>query len=180
MNVRSVFRAAVRDGLIATDPTVRVRLPRQRKREASMAIPTPETVRRIMEAADPRFRAFVGLCALAGLRLGEAAALQVDDVDFLRREIHVRRQVQRVNGGEVDIRLPKYNSERTIHAAQALIDMLAEHVALGLDQRVALRGQRQASTSSETPSVIDGVRRSPGPGSRVCGCTTFATSMRPV
>ena len=115
-----------------------------------------------------------------GLRLGEAAALQVDDVDFLRREIHVRRQVQRVNGGELDIRLPKYNSERTIHAAQALIDILAEHVALGLTNEWLFEGKRQASTSSETPSVIDGVRRSPGPKSRVCGCTTFATSMRPV
>lgn len=58
-----------------------------------MTIPTPETVRQILEAAEPRFHAFIGLCALAGLRLGEAAAWQVTDVDFLRREINVRRQV---------------------------------------------------------------------------------------
>ena len=140
VNVRSVFRATVRDGMIATDPTARVRLPRQRKREAAMTIPTPETVRRILLATEPRFRAFIGLCAFAGLRLGEAAALQVGDVDFLRREIHVRRQVQRVNGGEVDIRLPKYNSERTVHAAQALIDMLAEHVSLGLTNEWLFEG----------------------------------------
>ncbi len=35
VNVRSVFRAAVRDGMIATDPTAQVRLPRLRKREAA-------------------------------------------------------------------------------------------------------------------------------------------------
>ena len=117
VNVRSVFRAAVRDGMVATDPTARVRLPRQRKREAAMTIPAPEVVRRILEAADSRFRAFVGRCAFAGLRLGEAAALQVRDVDFLRREIHVRRQVQWVTGGELEVRLPKYNPERTVHVA---------------------------------------------------------------
>lgn len=150
VNVRSVFRAAVRDGMIATDPTGRVRLPRQREREAAMAIPTPETVRQILEAADPRFRAFVGLCAFSGLRLGEAAALQVTDVDFPRREIHVRRQVQRVNGGEVEIRLPKYNSERTVHAAQALIDMLAEHVALGLTNEWLFEGNAKLPPHQNT------------------------------
>lgn len=132
VNVRSVFRAAVRDGMIAVDPTAQVRLPRLRKREAAMTIPAPDVVRRILDASEPRFRAFVGLCAFAGLRLGEAAALRVDDIDFLRREVKVRRQVQRLNGGAVDIRLPKYNSERTVHIPDALIEMLAQHVALGL------------------------------------------------
>jgi integrase len=132
VNVRTVFRAAVRDGMIGADPTVRVRLPRQRKREAAMEIPSPDVVRQILEAADPRFRAFVALCAFAGLRLGEAAALQVGDVDFLRRQVHVRRQVQRLDAGALDIRLPKYNSERTIAVPDALLEMLSEHVRLGL------------------------------------------------
>lgn len=150
VNVRSVFRAAIRDEMIATDPTARVRLPRQRKREAAMSIPTPETVRRLLEAADPRFRAFVGLCAFAGLRLGEAAALQVADVDFLRREINIRRQVQRANGGQIEIRLPKYNSERTIHAAEALIDMLAEHVSLGLTNEWLFEGNAKLPPHQNT------------------------------
>jgi integrase len=132
VNVRSVFRAAVRDGMIAVDPSAQVRLPRQRKREAAMTIPAPDVVRRILDASEPRFRAFVGLCAFAGLRLGEASALRVDDIDFLRRQVDVSRQVQRLNGGAVDIRLPKYNSERTVHIPDALIEMLAQHVALGL------------------------------------------------
>ncbi len=48
--------------MIAVDPTAQVRLPRLRKREAAMTIPAPEVVRRILDAAEPRFRAFVGLC----------------------------------------------------------------------------------------------------------------------
>jgi len=74
--------------------------------------------------------AFVALCAFAGLRLGEAAAVQLDDVDFLRRTLAVSRQVQRVNGSAVEIRAPKYGSERTVFLASALVKILARHVEL--------------------------------------------------
>jgi integrase len=102
-------------------------------------------VRAILEAADERFRAFVAVCAFAGLRLGEAAALQVGDVDFLRRQIHVKRQVQRAEGGEVEIRLPKYGSERTIPVPDELLTMLSAHVALGH------RGEWLFQGSGDTP-----------------------------
>ena len=71
----------------------------------------------------------MALCAFAGLRLGEAAALQVADIDFLRRQMKVTRQVQRPGGTRVDVRAPKYGSERTVHLAAGLVEILAEHVA---------------------------------------------------
>lgn len=132
VNVRSVFRAAIRDKVIAVDPTEGVRLPRQRKREAAMTIPSPDEVAKILGAADERFTAFVAVCAFAGLRLGEAAALRVSDVDFLRRQLHVRRQVQRAAGGAVEIRLPKYGSERTVPIPDDLVQLLSLHLSLGL------------------------------------------------
>lgn len=131
VNVRSVFRAAIRDDLIVIDPTEKVRLPRQRKREATMRIPSPDEVGRLLRAADSRFVAYVAVCAFAGLRLGEAAALRFEDVDFLRRQLHVRRQVQRATGGRVEIRLPKYNSERDVPLPDQLLEILAAHVELG-------------------------------------------------
>jgi integrase len=131
VNVRSVFRAAVRDRLVAADPTVGVKVPKQRKRsEASMPIPDPKQVQALLKAADERFAPFLAVCALAGLRLGEAAALQFGDVDFLRRQIHVRRQVQRASGGKVELRLPKYGSERTIPIPDQLVSILAAHAKL--------------------------------------------------
>ena len=60
VSVRTVFEAGVRDAMIAVDPTTQVRLPRLRRREAAMEIPTPEDVRSILEAADSRFRAWSG------------------------------------------------------------------------------------------------------------------------
>jgi integrase len=127
-NVRGVFRAAVRDRLIARDPTEAVRLPRQRRADASMTIPSIEDVGALASAADDSFRAFVALCAFAGIRLGEAAAIQVADIDFLRRQLTVARQVQRAGDRQVEIKAPKYGSERVIYLPDELATLLAQHV----------------------------------------------------
>lgn len=128
VNVRSVFRAAVKDRVIGSDPTNGVRLPRGRRADAAMSIPTPEEVGQLVAVADEAFQPFVALCAFAGLRLGEAAGVQLGDIDFLRKTLKVTRQVQRIDGGAVTIRPPKYGSERVVYLADSLIDILAEHV----------------------------------------------------
>lgn len=129
-NVRSVLRAAVRDRKLSRDVSDGVKLPRRRKASAAMRIPSPDEVGRVLGAADGNFVAFIGVCAYGGLRLGEAAGLKVGDIDFLRKEIHINRQVQRINGGKVEVRAPKYGSERTVYAPEGLIQMLSEHVRL--------------------------------------------------
>jgi integrase len=128
VNVRSVFRAALKDRIIGADPTDHVRLPRGRRPEAAMKLPSMDDVGRLVDVADDRFRAFICLCAFAGLRLGEAAAVRVSDIDFRRRSLKVTRQVQRVNGGTVDIRSPKYGSERVVYLAPTLVERLAAHI----------------------------------------------------
>jgi integrase len=127
-NVRSVFRAARRDKVISSDPAEGVTLPRRRRPEVAMRIPTPETVRKIMAAAEAWFAPFIGLCALAGLRLGEAAGVQADDIDFLRKTLTVSRQVQRAGAGKADVRPPKYGGERVVYLPDQLVMMLAAHV----------------------------------------------------
>lgn len=130
VNVRSVFRAAVKDRVIGSDPTDGLRLPRGRRPDMAMSIPTPDEVGQLMAVADLDFQPFIALCAFAGLRLGEAAAVQVGDIDFLRKTLTVSRQVQRVNGGAVDVRAPKYGSERNVYLADSLVALLASHVAM--------------------------------------------------
>jgi integrase len=127
-NVRVTLRAPVRDRVLARDPSEGVKLPRQHKASAAMRIPKPEEVGKLFTSADPSFRAFIAVCAFAGLRLGEAAALKVGDIDFLKREIHVERQAQRSTGGVVEIRDPKYGSARTVPAPDQLLAVLSEHI----------------------------------------------------
>lgn len=127
-HARSVFRAAVRDQIIPRDPSDGVRLPRARSREHDMEIPSPDDVRALLEAAEPHFRIAVGLGAFTGLRIGETNGVQLGDVDFLRRTLHVRRQVQRRAPGPVEVRPPKYHSERVIHLPDGLLTMFNWHL----------------------------------------------------
>lgn len=149
--VRGVFRAAVADRLIPSDPSIGVALPRKRKAEAAMRIPTNKDVAKLLGAAEPvrrpksrpGFTAFVALCAFAGLRRGEALGVQVGDIDFLARTLRVTRQLQRAKAADVAagknlvkavagitvmVRPPKYESERTIYLPDEVIAILAEHI----------------------------------------------------
>lgn len=81
-NVSGALKAAVRDSVLGRAVTSKVKRPRLRKAEAAMTIPTTGEVGRLIGAADARSAVFVAVCAFAGLRLGEAAAMQVGDVDF--------------------------------------------------------------------------------------------------
>jgi integrase len=178
-NVRSVLRAAVRDQLIALDPSNGVALPRDRRREAAMTLPTPHQVAAIIAASEAWFQAYVAIAAFAGLRLGEAAGLQVGDINFLARSLNVRRQVQRGNAGTLEIRPPKYRSERTVYLADELLDLLARHIAEhrpGDDPSrwlfEASPGKRRTRTRSATsggdPAGVD--------RSLASRCTTSGTS----
>lgn len=138
MIVRSVFRAAVADRVIGADPCIGVTLPRRRKAEAAMQIPSVQEVGQLLAHADSTrvstrkgFRAYVALCAFAGLRKGEAAAVQLGDIDFLRRTLTLSRQLQR-DGSTYVVRMPKYGSERVIYLPDELVTVLSEHVATHL------------------------------------------------
>lgn len=110
-NVRAVLRGAVADRLMSSDPSIGVALPRRRRAQAAMTLPTAAQVGAVLTSA------------------GEAAGLRVEDIDFLRRTPPVTRQVQRAGRGQVEIRAPKYGSERVVFLAPGLVDMLATHIA---------------------------------------------------
>lgn len=127
--VSMALRGAVRDMQIAVNPADGVKLPRQRRAEQAMEIPTVEQVRAALDTAPKEFRALVAVCAFAGLRLGEMAGLRVEDVDFLRRTLRVERQVQGSTVDESRVVPPKAGSERTIAIPKGLADELAAHIS---------------------------------------------------
>lgn len=127
-NVKTVLRAAVDDDLILKDPSQGVRLPRRHNRASDMRIPTAAEIKQLYESSEDWFAAFVALCAFAGLRRGEAAAIKLSDIDFLGRSIHVQRQIQKEAKKDPEIRAPKYNSDRTVFIPDELVVILSEHV----------------------------------------------------
>ncbi len=127
--VHMAFQAAVRDRVIQQDPCTSVTLPSARRQEAAMGLPEATEVARVLALLEGRpFGTFVALCAFAGLRLGEAAGLQVADIDFLRRTLTVSRQVQGATSTTTEIVPPKHGSERVLHIPAELSDLVAAHV----------------------------------------------------
>jgi len=126
--VHMSLTAAVRDRVIGRDPCEGVSLPRVRRAAAAMVLPEAADVARALDVAEDYFAPFIAVCAFAGLRLGEAAGLQLDDVDFLRRTLTVRRQVQGMTTATTRTVPPKYGSERQVFVPEGLTALLARHV----------------------------------------------------
>lgn len=122
--VQMAFRAATLDRVIPTNPAEGAKSPRTRRSEAAMKLLTVDQVAAALDAAGD-FRPFVALCAFAGLRLGEAAGLRVKDVNFLRRTIGVRQQVQGSTHKTAKIVAPKAGSERDVFAPDGLMSALS-------------------------------------------------------
>ncbi|GGK64032.1 tyrosine-type recombinase/integrase [Ornithinimicrobium pekingense] len=126
--VRSVLKAAVGENRIAVNAAATVKPVRLEGRTKRVEIPPPAAVASVLQATEPRMRAYVELAAFAGLRLGECSAVQLGDVDFLRRVLHVRRQVQACPGGKPEVREPKYESVRDVPVPDELLQTLSRHV----------------------------------------------------
>jgi integrase len=80
--LRQVLDTAVRDRLVAVSPASGVSGPRGITTPTTRAMPSRQQVRALIEAADPRLRIAVALCAYTGMRVGEALSLLWQDVDL--------------------------------------------------------------------------------------------------
>lgn len=123
-NLRSVFRAAVRDRVIAHDPSEGVRLPRTAN-GTTLTIPTPQDVGALLDASRGQWHVAIALGAFAGLRLGEVLGLRVEDVDWTRRVIKVRRQGDDAGGTKP---VKTRSSERDVPVPDQLLTVLSRHV----------------------------------------------------
>jgi integrase len=123
----SVLNAAIDDGLIVKNPVHArsVRAPRAERREIRPW--SADQVAQARGGLPPRWQAMADCGAGMGLRIGEACGLAVEDVDFLRRVVHVRRQVQRIGGRTVFSR-PKGGKERHVPLPDSVAVELAEHI----------------------------------------------------
>jgi integrase len=123
-----IFRAAVRDRIIAAHPCDAVRLPTTDK---TRVVPlTVAEVQAMTDAAPPRYRALILLGASSGLRHGEAIGLTTDRVDFFRRTVTVDRQLILVPGSPPRFGPPKTpSSHRIVPVPQFIVDALAAHLA---------------------------------------------------
>jgi integrase len=124
----AVLNAAVEDGRISKNPAKGAHLP-----EVVEAVVVPLDAAQIhgLAAAVPdHLCAAVILAAGCGLRQGELFGLRVQDVDFLRRELHVRQQLISPSKGSPALApVKEKNSVRTIGLSDVVLDALSAHLA---------------------------------------------------
>lgn len=83
----------------------------------------------IVDSHPGRWRALAATAFGCGLRQGELFALAVTDIDWLGRQLHVRRQLQRVRG-QLVLTPPKGGRRRKVPLPDSVSVQLAEHVRL--------------------------------------------------
>jgi integrase len=127
ITLSSIFNAAVADHLISENPcrAKSVRVPRQARRKV---VPwTPAQVEDIRAGLPGQYRAAVDCGSGLGERQGEIFAMGPDEIDFLRRKVHVRRQVKRV-AGRIWFAAPKGGKDREVPLPEWVSLRLAAHI----------------------------------------------------
>ena len=137
----AILRAAVEDGRLAATPCVGIKLPPLP--QLDMAYLEPAELKRVLEAVDPRHRAFIEVLATGGLRFGEAAALRVGRCDLARSRISVAESLAEV-GGTLHFGAPKTHQRRVVHLPQAVSQRLAHEVEGRSDDELVFQGPQGA------------------------------------
>lgn len=113
---------AVKDRRLARNAARGVKLPARSKRKNIYL--TAEQLQALAVEAG-RYRSLVLLLGTAGLRWGEAAALRVGDIDFLKRKVVLHENAVTV-GADVHLGTLKSGKERTVVLPAFVVDELAK------------------------------------------------------
>jgi integrase len=130
MVLKQILNTAVDDRRIQANPAASVKAPKVRHRERPYL--QPHEVAALADEVSERHRAFILVMGVAGLRLGEAAALQRGDIDILRGTIRVSKSVSESHrvghGTTVEIKSPKNGKARTVRIPRFLSEALNTHL----------------------------------------------------
>lgn len=121
---------AARAEVIEANPARRARRPKDEQLTSfrSRALGMSEVKVRLEYVEAGPYRDYLAALVYTGVRAGEASALQVGDVDFDTRVIHVRRSFGTSVSGSVVEQTPKSHKERTVPLPDVLAPTLARAV----------------------------------------------------
>ncbi len=142
--LHSIFKRAVRDQLIVTNPCEHTELPKIIARKSRTLTPTEYEL--LIGAIPDSYRLLVETAIETGMRWGELIALRPRHIDFLRKSVTVEETIIEVSKkhsptGEryVTKPYPKDNQPRTFGVDDDWLDAAAHHIsihAIGRDQRL--------------------------------------------
>ncbi|WP_118907760.1 tyrosine-type recombinase/integrase [Listeria weihenstephanensis] len=125
--LKKLFDVAVDDNLIIRNPCIGIKKLKVVKQK--MKFWTTAEFKCFIDAINEKDhvdKVFFTTAYLTGMRAGEMMALQWDDIDFGRNEIHVSKTMSRVNGENIVTTPKSTNSNRYITINAKLAEMLKD------------------------------------------------------
>lgn len=125
--LKQIFRSAVADGIIATNPAEALSLPK--KPQSRFYLLTEEDLKKIKEAElTDSDRLFVTILQVFGLRPAEALALNPADFDWEEGILHITKAVELTNDNKSRIKATKTEANRDIPIPEELIPSLKAQI----------------------------------------------------
>lgn len=137
-NVSTIFAAAVDNELIVKNPCRASSVNRPKPRHHKVIPWTADRLRSVRTELPERFALAAVLGAGLGMRQGEIFGLAVEDIDFLRGRVEVRRQIKVFGGNKLVFALPKGRKTRRIPLPESVRDAIATHLTLHPARSVTL------------------------------------------
>ncbi|MDO8119725.1 tyrosine-type recombinase/integrase [Isoptericola sp. b490] len=132
--LHSVFKRAVRDRVLASNPCEGTELPKVIAKRTRIL--TPAECERLLAEVPDRYRLLVMTDIETGLRWGELIALRPRHIDFLRRTFTVEQTIVEVSrkhsptGERMIVKeYPKDDETRVLRVSQPLLDVIAADIA---------------------------------------------------
>jgi integrase len=124
-----LFAFAMEEDRIGRNPADLRKEERPRSDPRKARFLTEAEVEKIANEVPERYRALVWTLAVGGLRIGEATALRLDDLDLKAGTIRVHRNAPEVNGHKLmDQPTKTASGNRTVDIPVRLAAMLADHL----------------------------------------------------
>lgn len=127
--VQSIFKQAVKLGLITDNPAKSERLTMPKALQPKIDIFTKQEAAKILSCLEKeplQFQALIQLAIYTGARRGELVALKFSDVDFENLKITVERAAIKLKGQKTQVKPPKDYEVRTITVNPACISLIEE------------------------------------------------------
>lgn len=121
--LHSAYEEAVKDGLASHNPTNTVKVPDAPKKPPAFL--KPEEAASLSQAlAGTELETLLRLMLATGLRVGEATGIRWQDLDLKGRRVHVRGQLQRLDGKLRYKEATKTKEERAVPISASLAERL--------------------------------------------------------
>jgi len=126
--LRTIMLAAVDAGVIAKDPSKKVKAPKApRRRNTNLS---HEDVALILTTSREEFRPFLAMLAWCGPRIGEGLAINLDDVDWLAGSLSISKQQGTDYANATIDSLPKTEAGvRVVPMPKQLVEMCSTMLA---------------------------------------------------